>query len=123
LLDSSRSLSALVAGIQSAAWLNQHQLDFVLCAGFMPCPFGHDEQFAGSDVDCSIGEIDAQLAIDYDKRLIRLWVVMPDKIALQFHDLELIVIHLRNNLRRPLFCKERKLFCQIDGFVIQAASF
>ena len=53
-------------------------------------------------MDRAVAKIDPQIAFDHDECLIGLLVVVPDEVALQLHDLELIVVHLRDDLRLPL---------------------
>jgi hypothetical protein len=39
---------------------------------------------------------------------------MPDEVAFQPHDLELVVVHLCDNLWLPLLGEERKLLLKVD---------
>ena len=67
--------------------------------------FGNHKHFARCNVNDAIAKINAQIALDHDESLIGVLMVVPDKIAPQLHDFELIVVHLGDNFRRPLLSK------------------
>jgi hypothetical protein len=49
-------------------------------------------------------------------------VIVPNELALELHDLELVVVHFRYDLRLPLFVERSELFAEIDRLVVHAAS-
>jgi hypothetical protein len=57
--------------------------------------FGHNEHLAGRDVDGAFAKIDPQIAFNNYECLVGLRMIMPDEIALQPYDLELVVVHFR----------------------------
>jgi hypothetical protein len=63
-------------------------------------------------------KIDPQLAVEHDEGLIGILVVMPDEIALQTHDLELVIVHFRNDFRLPLLTEEAEFLLEVDGLVV-----
>jgi hypothetical protein len=71
---------------------------------------------------CSIAKIDPQNTVDHYEGLIRILVVVPNKIALQLHDLELVVVHFGNDLGLPLFVKQLELLVEIDWRVAHVFS-
>jgi hypothetical protein len=44
-------------------------------------------------------------------------MVVPDEVALELHDLELVVVELGDNLRLPLLVELRELALEVDRFV------
>jgi hypothetical protein len=63
----------------------------------------NDEHLAPRYLDRAVAKIDAQLAVDDDERFIGFLMVMPDQVALELHDLELIpVFTLPLSARRSL---------------------
>jgi len=68
--------------IEHAAWLNQEQLDLVLGLGFVLHPLWNDEHLARTDVHRAIAKIDPQISFDHDERLVSVFMIMPDKVAL-----------------------------------------
>ena len=68
--------------------------------------FRYDIHLARTDRHCTVAKIDAQLSIQHDERLVRIAVVMPDEVTLDFDDLELVVVHLSNDPRLPVIIEE-----------------
>jgi len=57
-----------------------------------------------------------------EKHFVRVLVLVPDKLALEFHDLHFLAIQLTHNLRPPMLRKGRELFQQgyfFHGLTIQ----
>jgi hypothetical protein len=55
--------------------------------------------------DRTVTKIDPQNALDDNERLIRVLVIVPDEIALQPYELELVVVHFGYDLGLPLLVK------------------
>ena len=55
---------------------------------------------------------------DVAQDLVRLRVAVPDELALDLDELEMVVVHPRDDLRRPLLRKPRQLLREVDGLVI-----
>src|ERR1051326_3627275 len=70
----------------------------------------------------AIAKIDPQLALADKERFVGLLVIMPDEVALQLHDFELVVVHFGDDLRLPLLVEQRELLAQVDRLVAHAAS-
>src|SRR6185436_17517552 len=62
----------------------------------------------------AIPKVDPQGAVHDDEALVGVLVVVPDEVAFQLDDLELVVVHLRHHLRRPLLREKRELMLEID---------
>src|SRR6516162_6791203 len=80
------------------------------------------EHFSSRHMNGAITQVDAQLAVNYNERFISIFVIMPYEIALQFHNFELVVVHLGNDLRLPLLGKEAVFLIKIDRLVAHVAS-
>src|SRR5262249_9713346 len=76
-----------------------------------------DEHLARRQPDRTIAKIDPQSALEDDERLIRVLVIVPNEVALQPHELELVVVHFGDDLRLPLLVKQPELLAEIDRFV------
>ena len=61
----------------------------------------NDKHLARGYNDGAVAKIDPQNAIEDDERLVRILMIMPDEVALQLDDLELVVIHFGNDSRLP----------------------
>src|SRR5260370_41841089 len=44
-------------------------------------------------------------------------MMMPDEISLQFHNLELVIVHLRNDFRLPLLLEQLEFLTEVDGSI------
>jgi len=64
---------------------------------------GNHAQFTFAQFYCTIPELNTHFAFNYNKHFVRIFVVVPDKLALDFYKLELVVIHFRDYSRRPMF--------------------
>src|SRR6266550_1277829 len=62
-------------------------------------------------------KIDPQNAIQHNESLVRILVIVPNEVALQLHDLELVVVHFGDDLRLPLLAEQRELFAEVDRLV------
>lgn len=60
-----------------------------------PGDHGH---FARAQVDVAVAQVDAQLACQHDEGLVGVGMGMPDELAVQLDQLELVVVHLGDDL-------------------------
>ena len=84
--------------IQHSSRFDQKKFDFILGKGFVLDALWNHIHFALRHINMTIPEIDAQSPFQNDKRLIGIVMVMPDKIALKFYQLELVTIHFSDDL-------------------------
>ena len=75
--------TTLLSRIQHASRFNQEQLNFLFCVGFVLDTLWNHEHLSGRHMDRSITKIDSQIAVYHDERLIGIFVVVPDEVALQ----------------------------------------
>jgi hypothetical protein len=68
-------------------------------------------------MDRAIPKIDPQITFHHDERLIGIFVVVPNKVTLQLHDLELVVVHFGDDLWLPLLVEQPELLAEVDRFV------
>jgi len=106
-----------VTSVQDSAWLDQEQLDLAFGEWFMLDTLRDDEQLARAQADRTVAEIDAQLSLEHEKRFVGFRVIVPDELTLDAHELELVVVELRDDSRTPLLSNEAELLLQIDGLV------
>ena len=69
----------------------------------------HDNHLAGVYRDGVIPKLDLQRALDDDERLVGVSVGMPDELPPGLHQLELVVVQLRDDSRRPMITEAVKL--------------
>ncbi len=64
--------------------------------------------------DITVSEMNHHRPIENNEHLVRVRVAVPNKLALELHKLKVIVVHLRDDLRRPVLRELRKLFTEVD---------
>src|SRR6516162_8382168 len=69
----------------------------------------------------AIAEIDSQSTLEDDEGLIRILVIVPDEVTLKLHELELVVVHLGDDLRLPMLVEQIELAGEIDRLIRHAA--
>jgi hypothetical protein len=57
----------------------------------------------------AVRQVDGQLAVEHEEDLVGIVVLMPDELALNLDDLELVVVHPPDDLRRPVLGKRPQL--------------
>jgi hypothetical protein len=114
------SRASFMPGVQHTTRLDEQYLDFMFGVGLMFHAFGNDKHLSSSEVNFAFAKIDPQVAFNHKERFIRILVIMPNEVALQFRELELIIIHLSDDFRSPLLRKEPEFLLEIDRLEIQA---
>src|SRR5690348_14817720 len=109
-----RALATLVARVGDTPWLYQQQLHLSFGAGLVPGPLGLDEHLARSESHCAVLEVDSQRSLEDDESLVGILMVVPDEVTVDPHDLELVVIHLRDDLGLPLVGEQLEFLLQVD---------
>src|SRR5260370_458945 len=87
---------------------NQQQLDFVFCVRLVLHAFRNHEHLSARNVNGTVAKIDPQIAVDYDETFVGIFVIVPNEVALELHDLELVFVHFSDDLRLPLFVEQSK---------------
>jgi hypothetical protein len=106
-----------ITSVDHAAWLDKHDAAFLSGHGAMLHAFGNDVHFPGSERDDLVPELKRHGALENDEDFIRVRVRMPDKLALELDELELVVIHFGNDPGRPRFREPGELVAQVDRTV------
>src|SRR5215469_18341919 len=70
----------------------------------------------------AIAEIDPQIPFDHDESLVSVFVIMPDEVALQLHNLELVIVHLSDHFWLPFLMEQAKLLHEVDCPVLHLIS-
>src|SRR5262249_32662723 len=112
-----RAIAAFMAGVENPARLDQQEFDLVLGIRLVLNAFRNDEHLSRRHAGRAIAEVDPQNALQHDERLVRILMVVPDEVAAEPDDLELVVIHFGNDLRLPLLAKQGEFLGEIDCLV------
>jgi hypothetical protein len=73
-----------MAGVPDATRFDEKHFCFIFRIRLVFDAFRHDVHLACREVDVTIPEIDPQCAVQDDERLVRIVVIMPDKVAFNF---------------------------------------
>src|SRR6516165_7577737 len=82
----------------------------------------HDVHLAPANIHAAVPEVDAKLSVKHDESLVRFLMIMPDEVAFEFDELELMVVHLCNDPRRPQILDQRQLVAKSDRVVASCSS-
>src|SRR5262245_37408575 len=77
----------------------------------------HDEHLTGLQRDVPVAQMDGHLPVEHDEDLVGFGVGMPDELPLDPHQLEVIVVHLGDDPRRPALTEAAELRGKIDRSV------
>src|SRR5690606_25825542 len=91
--------TSLVPGIHDTTWLNKQNLCFMFRIRLVFDALWNHVHFTFGQLNMTVSEINSETAFQDYKGFIRVFVIMPHKLALNFNDLELIVIHFGDDLR------------------------
>jgi hypothetical protein len=88
-----------IPGVQGGSRFDQDDVHFLVGHGKVLDAAGHNHKFAFAHDRFVIPEFHAQRAFDYQKKLVLVVVVMPDKFAFQFDGLHLAVVYFADHAR------------------------
>jgi hypothetical protein len=74
----------------------------------------HDEKFAGAQGDGAIPQLDIEFALKHEEKIVGVFMAMPDELAFDPNDHDVIVIEPRNGARRPMVAEALQLLGEID---------
>jgi hypothetical protein len=89
----SRPVASFIPGIEHPTRLDQQQLHFAFCIGFVLNALGDDKHLTCIQSDCTVTKIDAERSFKHDEGFICFLVVMPNEVAFQSPNFELVVVH------------------------------
>src|ERR1035437_1787633 len=86
-----RPVAAFMPGIHHPARLEQQYLHFALRKGLVLHALGDHEHLARTERNSTLAKVDPQTTLDHKEGFVSFPVIVPNKVALQFHDLELVI--------------------------------
>ena len=100
LLAERRQLVLEVAGVDGVARLDDQDVGLVLRSRAVLHASRHDEELALVQHDVSVSELEREPPFEYEEELVRLVVLVPDELALDLSDVDLVVVQVRDDLGR-----------------------
>jgi hypothetical protein len=75
----------------------------------------HDSHLTGTEDDRSVPELDRQQTLQDQEQLVFLGVRVPDELALELDQLDVLAVELRHDPRAPALVEARELLGQVDS--------
>src|SRR5579859_4235274 len=98
-----------VAGVDGLQRLDQQHPGLVLRARAMLDAARHHVQLALFELDVAVAKLDRQAALEHEKEVIGLVVLVPDELALHLHHDHLVVVQHRHDARHPVLVESGQL--------------
>jgi hypothetical protein len=76
-----------------------------------------DEDVALAELEVSVTELDREPPLEDEKEIVRVGVRVPDELALDLPDLDLVVVVVADDPRLEMLVEGRELLREIDGLV------
>src|SRR5215469_8429848 len=54
----------------------------------------------------AVAKIDTQIPFDHDERLVSVFMIVPDEVTVQLHNLEMVIVHFGDHFRLPLLIEQ-----------------
>src|SRR6266568_2137820 len=75
---------------------------------------GHDNHFSFRELDVAVAELDPHPPLHDEKQLVLLLVLVPHEFPLELDELDGAVVDLADDLRAPMFVKQREFVSEFD---------
>ena len=108
-----RALIPHVARVQRRGRLEQEDVDLLVGYRAMLDAPGDDEELALLQPDFSIQEVHAEPALHDEEQFVLPIVLMPDELATELDELDVLPVQLANDLRAPVVVEEGELFSDV----------
>src|SRR5262245_36363434 len=94
-----------IAGISRRGWLKEQHASQRSGCRFMYYSARHDTKFAFVQRHDSIAKMNVNMALQDQKELVLMLMMMPDIFAFEFNQLDRLAIELTHNLGNPHFAE------------------
>src|SRR4029077_13706240 len=78
---------------------------------------GYDVQLSGTEGHVSIAELDRKAALDHQEQLVGVLMGVPDELALELGQLDLVVVETGHHLGRPVLREQPELVAEVHHVV------
>jgi hypothetical protein len=105
-----------IARVQGSLWFDEYDVNFFVGDGEMLDTARNNDKFAFTHHGFAVAELHAQRAFDHEEEFVLVFMVMPDKLTLEFDGFDMALVYFTDDSRIPAVGKAAELFAQIDGF-------
>ncbi len=111
-----------ISRVWRAGGFNQQEMHFLVRRGPMLYTFGNDEQLAWSECYITVSHLNSEAALEDQKKIVGVVVLMPNELALYLYDHDVVAIKLRHGSRLPVVGEEGEFGGEIDRVAYGAQS-
>ena len=115
------ALVAQVARIEGGDGLQKQDVCLGVGHGFVLDTSWHDKELALVQLDDAIAQVDSEPAPKDEEQLVLALMVMPDELALELGELDVLAVELADNAGTPMLRKLLELFGEVDLFDLTIA--
>jgi hypothetical protein len=103
-----------IAGVDGSGGFDQQDRRVFLGARAVLDATRNDEQFPLVEFDVAIGKLDRQVPFEDEEEVIGVVVLVPDELAFDLDDANIVVVDASDDLRLPVLIEEAQLLGQVD---------
>ena len=115
-------LSSCIPGIDSPHWFYQHDVAFFSGDRLVLYVSWHYEHLSLFQGHNATSHFDIKGTLKDDERLISIFMAVPDKFSLYLHQFEVVIVHLGDDLWRPVLVELGQFLVKIDYCVFHPRS-
>src|SRR5262245_50950551 len=112
---SARSGGSCIARVGRARRFDEQKMRFVFGDRAMFDTLRDDEEFPWTERYVAFAHADGDMPLQHEEKVIRVVVRVPDELAFDLHDHEIVTVELANHTRLPVTLEGCELLCKIDG--------
>ena len=112
-----RCLRAGVARVRRPARLDQEDVRLLVRDGTMLHAARDDEELSLAELNVPVAQLDRQPPLEDEEEVVRVGVRVPDELALDLPDLDLVLVVVADDPRLEVLVEGRELLREIDGLV------
>ena len=91
-----------LSSIDHTTRFDEHHFALMFCLGLVSDALGYNAHLSGFQRHGVVFKFNFHFSIDNQEQFVGFGMIMPDKFSLDFDQLDLVVIQLFHNFRRPL---------------------
>ena len=115
------AIAAHVPSVQRCFRFQQQHVDFILGHRLVLHTARHDQELAFVEVDLPVtvfrvADHDLQPAFHHQEELVLILVVVPDELAFELGELDVLIVKLAHDFRTPIFGEEMEFTGEV-GFL------
>src|SRR5687767_9215870 len=112
---SARRCRSWVTSIRCPSTLNEKNVSFFICDRAMLHSLRHDIQLTWPESYVPVSQLDGNAPLQHEKKVIRVVVFVPNELALELYDPQVVAVELTDRSRLPILAECCELLGEIDA--------